>query len=458
MHSVSIPVAGCRDFTDGKARKRVAVSTLGCKVNLYESEVISQALRGVAWIVVDSKDEADLYLINTCTVTAEADRQARQQVRRAVRRNPYALIVVTGCYAQVDPHACAAIPGVDLVLGNDRKLDVHKLLPQLEAGELPKVLVGDVDAQVTLPDQLIGGYQDHTRAFVQVQQGCDQGCTFCIIQRARGRSRSLPPTLVKRQVERLVLNGYREIVICGVDLGAYGMDSGAGGITGYGLPRLLRELAAIEGDFRIRVSSLDPAHLDVELIEVLASEPKFCPHLHLSLQSGNTLILKRMRRRYSAELVYDRIEDLRRRLPELVLGADLMVGFPTEANAAFGDTLNMVRDLEIAYPHVFCYSARRGTPAARIPDQVPQPERKRRAAQLRELAHGVRQGLFQRRLGTRARVLIEGGGQPPPGHRRARAADYLPVLVPDSAGREGDWLDVDYVGLRDETLIARPLA
>jgi len=191
--------------------KRVGISTLGCKVNTYESELIGETLKTQDWHLVPNTDVADLYLINTCTVTREADRQARQTVRKLIKRNPDALVIVTGCYAQMDPQACADIPGVDLVLGNDRKLDVHKLLPDLEKGDLPKVMVGDLDQHVSLPDQLLAGYEAHTRAFVQIQQGCDQGCTFCIIHVARGPSRSLAPTLIKRQVQRLVLNGYPEI-------------------------------------------------------------------------------------------------------------------------------------------------------------------------------------------------------------------------------------------------------
>ncbi len=435
----------------GAARRRVALTTLGCKVNAFESEIIASAFGDADWCVVDKRDVADLYVINTCTVTAEADRQARQEVRRAVRRNPQALIVVTGCYAQTNPQACATIPGVDFVIGNDRKLDIHSLLPQLQRGELPQVSVGDVDAHVSLPDAIVDGLTGHSRAFVQVQQGCDQGCTFCVIHVARGRSRSLPPTLIRRQAERLVLNGYRELVICGVDLGAYGEDLG----PDYRLPDLLREIIAIEGDYRVRLSSIDPAHLDDRLLDLLATEAKLCPHVHISLQSGNTLILKRMKRRYTAEQAYERIRALRRRLPDVVLSADLMVGFPTEDAAAFEDTVVMVQELEIAFPHVFPFSARAGTPAARIPRQVPHDERRRRAARLREVGAAVRDRLLARRCGGGGRVLVEDGGRPPAGYRRARAVDYVPVFVPANAAAAGQWLQVEYLRVVDGALIAQ---
>ena len=436
--------------------QRVAITTLGCKVNAFESELIAERLRRQHWQVVDGRDVADLYIINTCTVTREADRQARQTVRRLIRQNPDAMVIVTGCYAQMDPDACTRIPGVDLVLGNDRKLELDRLVPALAARRLPAVMVGDLDEHVSLPEDLLTGYDGHTRAFIQVQQGCNQSCTFCIIHRARGPSRSLSPALIKRQVERLVANGYREMVICGVDLGSYGEDLEDRDLR---LPELLGEITAIPADFRVRLSSLDPAHLSGSLISRLQRDPKLCPHLHLSLQSGNTLILKRMKRRYTRETVYQRIARLREQVPEVVLSADVMVGFPTETDAHFLDTQRMVADLEIAFPHVFCYSDRPGTPAARIPASrhIPVIVRKQRAEALRETASGVRRALLRRRIGSRARVLVEGGGKPPRGFQRARSADYLTVMVPAAPEHVGEWLDVEYLSHDGDALIARTL-
>ena len=213
------PLVGASGSRRGK---RFGITTLGCKVNTFESEFIRQALGAAGWEPAGHQDAADLYIINTCTVTGEADRQARQEVRRAVRRNPDAMVVVTGCYAQMNAQACAHIPGVDLVLGNDRKLDVLRLLRDLEHGQFSKIMVGDPEQQVSLPGALVSGLHGHTRAFVQIQQGCSQSCTFCVIHRARGPSRSLPPDLVRRQVRRLVLHGYKEVVICGIDVGVLG--------------------------------------------------------------------------------------------------------------------------------------------------------------------------------------------------------------------------------------------
>lgn len=437
--------------------QRVAVTTLGCKVNAFESELIAQRLQRRGWEVVDRRQMADLHIINTCTVTREADRQARQTIRRAIRQNPNALVVVTGCYAQMDAEACAQIPGVDLVLGNDRKLEVDQLLSDLQARRLPSVLVGDLDQHVSLPNELVAGYEGHTRAFIQVQQGCNQGCTFCIIHRARGPSRSLSPGLIARQVKRLVANGYREIVVCGVDLGAYGEDLSQ---VGFRLPDLLQEIVDVGGDFRVRLSSIDPAHLTDRLIDQLTHLPKLCPHLHLSLQSGNTLILKRMKRRYTQEWVYDRIGRLRRQIPNLVLSADVMVGFPTETDAQFRDTEHMVARLNIAFPHIFCFSERPGTPAARIPlhKQIPLSVRKQRATRLREVAGSLRRALLASRIGNRARVLVEGGGRPPPGYQRARSADYLSVLVPAGVECIGEWMDVVYDSTGGDALVARTIS
>jgi len=371
---VTVDFAVATAATDAQTR-RIATTTLGCKINAYESRMIEsafmdlpvaeptsggQAAASARWARVQSSDDADVHVINTCTVTAEADRQARQAVRKLIRRNPQAVIVVTGCYAQMSPDACADIPGVDFVVGNDRKLELHKLLPLLESGRLDRVQVGDLDEHVSLPNDILTGFDGRTRAFVQVQQGCDQGCTFCIIHRARGPSRSLPATLIRRQVERLVMNGYGEIVLCGVDLGSWGLDlqRGQNGPATSRLADLIKLLNDINGRFRIRLSSIDPVHLDAALIESMAASERVCPHIHLSMQSGSTLILKRMKRRATRDLIDQRIESAREQIPGLTLSADIMTGFPTETDAHFAESMDAVKSLDIAWPHVFPYSER----------------------------------------------------------------------------------------------------
>lgn len=447
--------------------KRVGITTMGCKVNTYESELIAQALKTSNWQIVPNTEVADLYLINTCTVTREADRQARQEVRKAVKRNVEALVVVTGCYAQMDAEACAAIPGVDLVLGNDRKLDLHQLLPKLQAGKLPKVMVGDLDKHLSLPSQLLSSYEAHTRAFVQIQQGCDQGCTFCIIHVARGRSRSLAPSLIKRQVQRLALNGFPEIVICGVDLGSYGedfVDNGSNiehrSATRFDLVDLLDELLLLEhqadNPFRIRLSSIDPHHLTDRLFDLMAREPRICRHIHLSLQSGNTLILKRMKRRYTAEHVRERILTLRSQIPSLVVSADVMVGFPTESEEQYQDTEQMLRDIGVAFPHTFSYSERQGTPAAKIPisKQVPIAERKARNARIRTAGKKIRFELLQQYIGKIGYVLPERAAKQD-GFSLCRAEDYMSVLVQSSQVERARWQKVRYTDVSGDKLVAQ---
>ena len=435
-----------------------ATTTLGCKVNLFESGLIGHSLQNVDWKQVNHTDRADLYIVNTCTVTSEADRQARQTVRRLIRQNPQSLIVVTGCYAQISPDACAEIPGVDLVLGNDRKLDLHQLLPDLMRGKLPPILVGDLNEHVSLPQDIIETCEGHTRAFVQVQQGCNQGCTFCIIHTARGPSRSFPITLVKRQIERLVLNGYHEIVLCGVDIGSYGENLDPGGQQ-YNLAKLLREVCSLDGDFRLRISSIDPSYLDTELIDVLASEQKICPHFHLSLQSGNTLILKRMKRRYTAEQMYERIGELSKRIPHAVYGADVLAGFPTESEQASADSVTMIERLGIAFPHVFSYSDRPGVPAERIPDQVPHAIRKQRTRELIEAGERVRLKLFEQLLAKRYRatVLVEQQDKENPQWATGRSAEYLPIVIQSGSFASGNLINVQITGIDGSRLIARPV-
>ena len=436
---------------------RFAVSTLGCKVNSFESELIAQKLVAGNYQRVRENDAADLYIVNTCTVTAEADRQARQTVRRAIRRNPDSRIVVTGCYAQMDPEACAMIPGVDLVVGNSQKLDIPSLLESLSWDSHPKILMRDIDSEMSIPDQLLHGFDGRSRAFVQIQQGCDQGCTFCIIHVARGPNRSFDGKLIRRQCERLIMNGYREIVLCGVDVGSYGSDlSGNPGE----LTDLMASLVELEGDFRIRLSSIDPVHITEDLVSVLAGSDKICPQLHLSLQSGNTLILKRMKRRATREVLFERVAMARERIPGLVLSADILVGFPTETRSQFEDTLDAIDRLEIPFPHVFGYSKRPGTPAARIPNQVAAPEIKERVRTARRLGEKVWERVAARQAGRMERVLVESVLMPSPSGLplvKSRSGNYFPVWFHGENVDPGGWATVRISGVEDRHLLAETM-
>ena len=434
---------------DGRS---VTVQTLGCKVNLFESEYIYDQLESKSW--VRSLDErADLCIINTCTVTSEADRQSRQAIRRAIRQNPDSTIVVTGCYAQMHPEQCSAIEGVDLVVPGSSKLRIPEYLADTRARSGLRLQVLPADESV-LPEKPIAAFGARSRAFVQIQQGCDNGCTFCIIHEARGASRSLLPTTVNRQVSVHVENGFREIVLCGIDLGAYGDDMSAGQKEAIDLAQLTAQLAARHPQTRFRLSSIDPAHISSALLRVMNDYENICPHIHLSLQSASPIILKRMKRRYSANDVYRVVERLRDACPDLVLSADIMAGFPTETDMDFELTRKAIHDLQIAYPHVFAYSQRDGTPAARIPRQVEHKIRKKRAETLRETGEDVRKQALKRFVGTTYRVLAEHTT----GHahlHKARMDNYIPVYLKENIDAQQDFIEVETQGHCLDGLSAR---
>ncbi len=366
------------------------IITFGCRLNTFESEVIRAHTAGLA----------DTVVINSCAVTAEAERQARQAIRRARREKPGASIVVTGCAAQIAPERWAAIPGVSRVLGNVEKLDPRSWLPEAPGA------VGDIFAARAVAAHLVTAFAGRARAFVQVQQGCDHRCTFCVIPLGRGANRSVPIGDVVSQVRALVANGYQEIVLTGVDITSYGPDLP-------GRPRLgqmVRRLLALVPDLpRLRLSSLDPAAIDEEILDLVAAEKRLMPHVHLSLQAGCDLVLKRMKRRHSVAQAAAVIERLRRKRPGIAIGADLIAGFPTETDALFAETLDFVRGLALPYLHVFPYSERPGTPAARMP-AVPVPARRERAAALRAAGEGARAAFFAAQIGRTAAVLTETEG------------------------------------------------
>lgn len=423
----------------------VFVETLGCKVNLFESEYIADQLQSCS--LAKSNDDANsICIINTCTVTREADRQSRQAIRRTIRNYPDSTIIVTGCYAEMQPEQCASIPGVDYVVPGSRKLEI----PKLVSGEIsPEILAqkNQSDSGATLPVKAITGFESRTRANLQIQQGCDNGCTFCIIHKARGPSRSISPTTVIRQVEQYVSQGFAEIVICGIDLGSYGADLSSGKRQIFDLAVLTTELAARYPDCRFRLSSIDPAHITPDLIDAIEGHTNICPHIHLSLQSAAPIILKRMKRRYGPELVYEAVTALRKVRPDLILSADIMAGFPTESDADFELTWQAIYDLEIAYPHVFAYSERDDTPAARIPRQVPHAIRKERARKLREAGEAVRKTVLKRYIGGIETVLIEGPVSQEKSTFRSRMSNFLPIYFVSEKDLSNQFVELTISGL-----------
>jgi threonylcarbamoyladenosine tRNA methylthiotransferase MtaB len=404
------------------------IITFGCRLNAFESEVIRRAAATAGL--------TEAVIINTCAVTAEAERQARQAIRRARRQRPGATIIVTGCAAEIAPERYAALPEVDRVLGNRAKLQPQSYFPD---GLAP-------DSVMETAEHLVDGFEGKSRAFLQVQQGCDHRCTFCIIPYARGPSRSVPMGLVADQARRLVASGYREIVLTGVDLTAYGGDLPGAPNLGQLIRRLLAAVPELE---RLRLSSLDPAEIDTELWRLLAEERRLMPHLHLSLQAGDDLILKRMKRRHSraqAIAVARRARILR---PEVALGADLIAGFPTETEEMFRRSLDLVAECGLAFVHVFPYSARPGTPAARMPE-LPHPIVKERAARLRSAGQAGLTAELASRVGSETDVLIEHDG-------RGRAEFYAAVrfAAPGAAGSIRRMRLVDRSG---DSLVGAPIA
>jgi threonylcarbamoyladenosine tRNA methylthiotransferase MtaB len=371
------------------------IITFGCRLNTYESEVMRDLAK--------TAGAGEAVIVNTCAVTAEAERQARQAIRRARREHPGAPIIVTGCAAQIDPTRYANMPEVDRVLGNEEKLRVRSFILDDEA---PRVQVDDIMSVRNTAGHLIEGLNQRTRAFVQVQQGCDHRCTFCVIPYGRGNSRSVPVGEVVRQVRRLAKKGVPEVVLSGVDITSYGADLPGRPSLGSMMRRLLAQVPDLP---RLRLSSIDAVEIDQDLFALLAEESRLMPHLHLSLQSGDDLILKRMKRRHSRADALALVAAVRRVRPDVVFGADLIAGFPTETEAMFANTLALVEDCDLTHLHVFPYSERPGTPAARMP-QVPRSLRKERAARLRQAGDRALTRFLDGRIGREERVLIERPG------------------------------------------------
>ncbi|RJF91026.1 tRNA (N(6)-L-threonylcarbamoyladenosine(37)-C(2))-methylthiotransferase MtaB [Sphingomonas cavernae] len=412
--------------------------TLGCRLNIAESEAIRALV----------PDIDDLVIVNSCAVTAEAVRQTRQAIRRAKRARPQAQVIVTGCAAQIEPETFAAMPEVARVIGNVEKMRAESYLrpspplggeggeakPNRERGESeaastweslpalsspsprpspPKggegadIRVSDIMAVRQTAPQLASGFAEHARAFVEVQNGCDHRCTFCVIPYGRGNSRSVPAGAVVERIKALVDEGYREVVLTGVDLTSYGPDLPGSPTLGQLVERILRHVPALP---RLRLSSLDSVEIDERLFDLLAHEPRIMPHIHLSLQAGDDMILKRMKRRHSRAQSVEIVQRLKKARGDLAIGADIIAGFPTETEAMFENTMALLDDCDIVYGHIFPYSPRRGTPAARMP-QLDRAVIKDRARRLRDAAALRQRRWLESLMGSRQRVLIELDGQ-----------------------------------------------
>jgi threonylcarbamoyladenosine tRNA methylthiotransferase MtaB len=373
----------------------VDVVTFGCRLNTYESEAIQRE--------AEAAGLGDVVVVNTCAVTAEATRQARQTIRRLARERPEARIVVTGCAAQVEPGSFASMPEVAHVIGNHTKLKAETWIGLKDETASEKILVEDIMTVRETAGHLVDGFAGRTRAFIQVQNGCDHRCTFCIIPYGRGPSRSVPMGVVVDQVRQLVLNGTREVVLTGVDMTSYGGDLPGSPKLGTLVRAILRHVPELE---RLRLSSIDSIEADPELLQAIGEEERLMPHLHLSLQAGDDLVLKRMRRRHLRADAIAFCETLRRLRPGIVFGADIIAGFPTEDEGMFRRSLDIVDECGLTHLHVFPFSPRPGTPAARMPP-VPREVVKDRARRLRDKGEAALRRHLASEIGARRQVLVE---------------------------------------------------
>lgn len=360
----------------------VAFHTLGCKVNHYETEAIWQLFKAENYERVDYESKADVYVINTCTVTNTGDKKSRQVIRRAIRKNPDAVICVTGCYAQTSPAEIMAIPGVDIVVGTQDRTKMIPYIEQFKKEREPINGVGNIMKSRVYEELDVPAFTDRTRASLKIQEGCNNFCTFCIIPWARGLMRSRDPKEVIRQAQQLVNAGYKEIVLTGIHTGGYGAD-----MKDYNLAMLLNDLEReVDGLKRIRISSIEASQITDEIIEVLKNSTKVVRHLHIPIQSGSDTVLKRMRRKYSMDFFGDRIRKLKEALPGLAVTSDVIVGFPGETEEEFMETYNFIKEHKFSELHVFPYSKRTGTPAARMDGQVDEEVKNVRVHKLIELS------------------------------------------------------------------------
>ena len=417
------------------------IVTFGCRLNAYESEVMRRH--------AEDAGLGNITIVNTCAVTAEATRQARQSIRRMKREHPNTPIVVTGCAAQIDPKQFAEMDEVASVIGNAEKLEA-KSFKGLNLTHAERVQVNDIFSVKETAGHLIDGFGERARAFVQIQNGCNHRCTFCIIPYGRGNSRSTGVGEVVDQIKRLVASGYNEVVLTGVDITSYGED--LPGLPTLGV--LVQKILTLVPDLkRLRISSIDSIEVDEPLYEAITGDARLMPHLHLSLQAGDNMILKRMKRRHMREDAIEFCQRVSKARPDMVYGADIIAGFPTETELMFENSLKLIDQCDLTWLHVFPYSAREGTPAAKMP-QVAKALRKERAARLRAAGEIQVQKLFQKSIGKTASVLVERVGDS--GTATGHSEQFIPVIIETSA-KAGDMVEVTLNGTQDGCMTGMPI-
>ena len=403
----------------------IAIATLGCKANQFDSALMEASLEEKGFEIVRFPQRADIYIVNTCTVTHKADYQSRQMIRRAHRLNPSSLIVVTGCYAQAYPEEVSSVEGVGIILGNGEKVAIADFLRNPSMGSFPTVTVGDIQKEVDIGEANTHRFHRHTRALLKIQDGCNASCSYCIIPRTRGRSRSLNPLRVIHHLQRLARKGFKEVVLTGINLGLYGADLS----PPTSLAKLWEEVESIPAPPRIRLSSIEPGDFSSELIRSIASSSRLCNHLHIPMQSGNDEILRRMNRNYNGTFFDDLVQTLIHRIPNLNIGVDVIVGFPGEGKKEFRETYDVLEKMDIGYLHVFPFSRRRNTEASEYPHQVDPRTKRARCEALRALGKRKRAAFQERFLGREVDVLVEGKREKITGKLTGYSRNYIPVLI-----------------------------
>lgn len=407
----------------------VAFYTLGCKVNFYDTEAIWQLFKNEGYEQVDFEQTADVYLINTCHVTNTGDKKSRQMIRRAVRRNPEAIVAVTGCYAQTSPAEILEIPGVDLVIGNQDRDKIMTFIREIEQQRQPINAVRNIMKTRAFEEMDVPDFAERTRAFLKIQDGCNNFCTFCIIPWARGLSRSRDPQSIIQQAKQLVQAGYKEIVLTGIHTGGYGDD-----LENYRLSDLLWDLDKVDGLERIRISSIEASQIDDKMLDVLKRSSKMCRHLHIPLQAGDDTVLKRMRRKYTTAEFLHKMKLIREAMPDVAITTDVIVGFPGETDDMFWNGYNLMKEIGFSEMHVFPYSKRTGTPAARMEDQVDEEVKNDRVHKLIDLSEQLQLAYAEQFVGQTVEVIPEREykGAPGSGKMQGYSDNYL-LLVFDGA-------------------------
>ncbi|HLA27340.1 MAG TPA: tRNA (N(6)-L-threonylcarbamoyladenosine(37)-C(2))-methylthiotransferase MtaB [Syntrophales bacterium] len=403
---------------------RIAVATLGCKVNQYESAGMVETLRENGFSPVSFDGNADVYIINTCTVTGKSDYQSRQLIRRAARANPEANILVTGCYAQIAPEEIARLPGVTMVAGNMEKGDILRLIRETVGGER-KTVFSDIRRVKEFSAPATDVFPGRTRAFLKIQDGCDAFCSYCIVPYARGKSRSLPEAEALERVDSLSKAGYQELVLTGINLGAYGDDLS----PATDLLRLLRRIEQKSLIPRLRLSSLEPLEITGDMLSFIRDAGRFCRHFHVPLQSGDDRILSLMGRKYDAVFFKSLVEKILYYLPDAAVGIDVMVGFPGEDEEAFSHSRQLIESLPVAYLHVFPYSPRPGTPASSLPGRVTESDKKKRVSIITHVGRTKRETFAGRFLGKELSVLLEARRDQDTRWMKGYSHNYIPVIV-----------------------------